>query len=654
VVATQGDVAMGATPGGVVVFNRETDRQGENIAVVADRVDIQAGLVSGGAVLAVAPLAPSGAATVPAGIVIGGADAGTALHLSLDEVNLIQDGFTQITFGNHQVNQSIVLQGQNNVGAAAPVVFKDPLILDIAGAGGNLSVNGQLQGDTLTVLGTLATTTTTLVDANISMGGNVTLNGLLQVDSASLITAGTASAGNILVTGNIAGVGGEAETLSLRANGGNVVVNGTVAGIDGLNVTSAVNVTFDDTVAVTGNLAIDATGVVTFNKALTLSAAGTLTIRGATSVVFENGVAVQVAGNVTIDAKSLSLLGGVDSLNSSGGVLSITSSFANKSVVLGASATDALALTATEINAIGSGFSQVVIGDGSGDIALNGNLDFSSLAASTGIDLRAEDLTMAGGTTLLTDGRDIRLSVANGHTMAIAKVDARGTTSSGVVSIDAGSGTVTDTNNDTAVDIFAKGVNFYGYGPDSAAAGNVLEVQAEVVRVAAPQGSVVRYADAEGNIHFDVINAGKSYEQLVVKGVATVTRVTEDPSTLLSKDRDALLAAGIPASSSLVSAMVPVSAKSMMSFDVRPASAPNAMAVSRYLSSVDNTGSGVTLQLLDAAPADDSLLSDASYGIAERLRQSYVLGSPGEQPLVSGLETFSQDTFEYWVDSLSL
>jgi hypothetical protein len=51
---------------------------------------------------------------------------------------------------------------------------------------------------------------------------------------------------------------------------------------------------------------------------------------------------------------------------------------------------------------------------------------------------------------------------------------------------------------------------------------------------------------------------------------------------------------------------------------------------------------------------DDDLLSDSSYGLASRLQQAYILGTPGEQPLVSGLDTFSQDTFEYWVDTLSL
>jgi hypothetical protein len=48
------------------------------------------------------------------------------------------------------------------------------------------------------------------------------------------------------------------------------------------------------------------------------------------------------------------------------------------------------------------------------------------------------------------------------------------------------------------------------------------------------------------------------------------------------------------------------------------------------------------------------LLSDSSYGLANRLLQSYVLGTPGEQPLISGLDSFSQDNFEYWVETLSL
>ena len=51
---------------------------------------------------------------------------------------------------------------------------------------------------------------------------------------------------------------------------------------------------------------------------------------------------------------------------------------------------------------------------------------------------------------------------------------------------------------------------------------------------------------------------------------------------------------------------------------------------------------------------DDDLLSDDSYGVSKGFSDSYVLGSPGEQPCAAGLGTFSQDTFEYWVDALAL
>lgn len=51
---------------------------------------------------------------------------------------------------------------------------------------------------------------------------------------------------------------------------------------------------------------------------------------------------------------------------------------------------------------------------------------------------------------------------------------------------------------------------------------------------------------------------------------------------------------------------------------------------------------------------DDDLLSDDSYGVSKGFSDSYVLGSPGEQPCAAGLGTFSQDTFEYWFDALAL
>jgi hypothetical protein len=699
VVATTGLATIDTGTGGTVVFNRPVDRLGQNIDVITNRLDIQATLASVGALMNVAPL-PAVSPAAPAQIVIGGADSGTGLHLSLDEVNLIQDGFTTITFGDGQVSQTMVVQGVTAGGAAQAVVFKDPLVLNVSGAGSQLAVSGQLQGDTLNVLGAAASTT--LANADISMAGAVTINGLLQVDAASTITAGTAAPANLLITGNIAGVGGAGETLSLRANGGNVVVNGAISNIDGLAVTSAVNVTFDDTVAVTGNLVIDATGIVTFKKSLSLTDTGILTIRGAGSVVFDNGVVVHTTGDISIDAKTLSLLGGANSLASAGGVLTLTSATTTHDLVLGAAATatpvaGALNLNSREIAAIGDSFSRVVIGTlGSGALTVLGNADLTSVVA-TPIDVRANTITisaagtgsavqvpddvrlqssgditlnaglstaglntvsltstngnvaMAGGTRIDSRGGDVQVIAQNAQTVTIASINARSAdlTQGGVVDIRAGSGTITDANHDTAPDILARAVNIYGYGPATTSSGDVLEAVADVVQVGAPQGLTVRDSGTDGRAYFNLMNAGKLYQELVVVGA--VARVTQDPATLLQQSTGAQAAAGVlPA--------VRRSANWATGFDQ---SLANNLSVTSYL---DSTSSGIAgtslLSLTDLSGTStgsaSGLLSDQSFGLAGRLEQAYILGTPGSQPMVSGLTSFSQNTFEYWVDTLSL
>jgi len=63
----------------------------------------------------------------------------------------------------------------------------------------------------------------------------------------------------------------------------------------------------------------------------------------------------------------------------------------------------------------------------------------------------------------------------------------------------------------------------------------------------------------------------------------------------------------------------------------------------------------VLLNCLDTVGSnDDDLLSNDNYGASKGFSDSYVLGSPGEQPCAAGLGSFSQNTFEYWVDALAL
>jgi hypothetical protein len=703
VIVTTGVVNIDTSATGNVVFSKpESLDANQNINVVANSVDITTLLASNGS-LVISPLQPA-SGTAPVGIVVGGTTQVSGwLHLNLTEIGLIQDGFTDITLGSGVAMQTIVVNGVDGT-----VAFKDPLIIDASGTSNQVNVSGSRTGDSLTVLGSLANTTTTLKAADISMAGNVTVNGLIQVEAgANVITAGNTAndgvTGSLTITGNIAGSADTGQDLTLVSEG-NVLVTGTISGIDALTVTAATDVTFNDTVAVTGNLVVNAAGAVKFDKSLTLTNGGTLTIQGASSVEFASGAIVQVDGNLTIDAQMLKLLGGADSLYSTrfGSTLTLTSASTSNNIVVGSTVghelADALNLTTREVDAIGENFAKVVIGDaGLGVILVVGNTDLRSvegasiemwgntiglLAGNAGgavqvpvdVSLHATgnivlnsgistattnkvilessggSITMAQGTRLDSAGGDIAL-VAKALAVATINAWSADLTVGGVVKLDAGSGTIVDANKNSTADIFAKAVNLTGYGPATTSSGDVLEVVADVVQISVPQGLVVRDTGANGRTYFNVMNGGKLYRQMVVEGT-NVTRVTEDPADLLTKDDAALIAAGVPRNSYLLQAPE-VTQSSLIS----PQSF-RSMAVSVYLAPIATTASLEGSTLLDgiylSGSGSSDLLSDSSYGLASRLQYSYILGTPGEQPLISGLDTFSQDNFEYWVDTLSL
>ena len=708
VIVTTGEVKIDTSVTGTVVFSKPESLTGSNqdINVVANSVQITTPLASDGGSLLVTTLTSGN----PTSIVIGGADPGGVLHLGLDEVNLLQPGFADITLGNAQANQSISLIGSDGT-TATPVVFNDPLIINAGGVANSVAVSGGLTGTALTVVGSLATTTLTAAD--ISMVGNVTVNGLIEVATgATVITAGNTVGdlvtGSLTITGNIAGVGGANETLALRSES-DVLVTGTISGIDALTVTAANNVTFNDTVAVTGNLVVNATGAVKFDKSLTLTAGGTLTIQGASSVEFASGAVVQVDGNLTIDAQTLTLLGGADSLKSTvpNSTLTLTSASTSNNIMIGSTVGQELAgalnLTTRDVLAIGSGFGNVVIGEaGLGAITVVGNTDLTSIVG-TGLEVLGNTITvdssiggavqvagavklnatgnivlgsgistvssntvavsstggniaMASGTRLESRGGDVQISAVNAAAVSIATINARSgdLSQQGVVDIRTGGAVITDANMDAAADIFAKAINLSGYGPVSGSNGDVLEAVAEVVRIDVPGGSVLRHSDVDGRTYFDVVRSGQLYQQIVVVG--NVTRVTEDPATLLPQGDAALIAAGLPLNSSLLAAPVPVQSTAAL-FAPAP-QFTSSTAVSRYLApaaaSAVLQGDVVLNDIGINGLIGDNLLSDSSYGLASRLQQSYILGTPGEQPLISGLDTFSQDNFEYWVDTLSL
>lgn len=387
-------------------------------------------------------------------------------------------------------------------------------------------------------------------------------------------------------------------------------------------------------------------------------------------------------------------------------------------VRLGGYDANTLSMTVNDIAAIGSNFSHLFIGEvGLGRIVVVGNTDFRSVgagdnsAAPVTIEIRGESIVLNSGLAAsaiqvpgaltLTANRNVQLdsgittattspislfSSQGSITMAQgSRLDSRGGDVSlvganvdvgtiiawtpdmqvgGVVKIDAGRGTITDANKDNAADIFAKAVSFNGYGPATTSPGNVLEVVAELVQVSVPEGVVVRDTGANGRTSFNAMNAGTLYRQMVVEGT-NVVRVTQDPAVVLSLPDAQRISAGIPSYSTLLDQHRPASGVStplvptLLAQPTLAAEFFSDSAVSRYLAPVAAAAAlrgDVLLMGIDLGVNDDTddLLSDTSYGLSPQMEQSFILGTSAEQPLISGLNSFSQDDFEFWVDPLSV
>ena len=163
---------------------------------------------------------------------------------------------------------------------------------------------------------------------------------------------------------------------------------------------------------------------------------------------------------------------------------------------------------------------------------------------------------------------------------------------------------------------------------------------------------------------FNAMNAGTLYRQMVVEGT-NVVRVTQDPAVVLSLPVAQRISAGIPSYSTLLYPPPPASGVStplvptLLAQPTLAAEFFSDSAVSRYLAPVAAAAAlrgDVLLMGIDLGVNDDTddLLSDTSYGLSPQMEQSFILGTSAEQPLISGLNSFSQDDFEFWVDPLSV
>ena len=273
--------------------------------------------VSGTGVLVMQPWNPA------QNIAIGGSgDVGTNIYLNLTakELGSLQNGFAGITIGRSNSTGSILI--------ANDFTFYDPLIIQSpAGLGTITSTSSLTLADNASI--------TLKADGNIRIR-NITTNGE-QIRIAS-------------TTGNVT-------TGELRT--------GTPRGIS-TNVNSA-----EVLRTIAGDVSVTAEGTVTAGPIDTRGDRGgnvTLTGRaGVTAEAIQAGGS-QTGGNITLSGNEIDLTGGNNSIASNGNLVLQPADPAHNITIGGAAETEALNLTAAELNSLRNGFGSIAIGraDGSG------------------------------------------------------------------------------------------------------------------------------------------------------------------------------------------------------------------------------------------------------------------------------------------------
>lgn len=270
----------------------------------------------------------------------------------------------------------------------SPVIVDGDLTLYADGPGGEILQDGDLfVAGNYTAFGSGHTN---VLNGNVTAGGSYTNADSVRISGSIAITSG----GSIALGGNnthyLGGnSSGTTDLLTLTAaTTGNIniysaVDDGSEGGdlLSGLTITQANNVTFHESVEVNGNLTITASGIVTFAQGITLGSGGNLTVLGADRVVFNGSVLLQQGGSIELEADSIDMLSGALGSGAIAGTGTVTlrpSTLATPMDLFylpGVPTAGALQLTAAEMKAFGSGFTQYTFGWSASGHALAGSGD---------------------------------------------------------------------------------------------------------------------------------------------------------------------------------------------------------------------------------------------------------------------------------------
>ncbi|MCL1468551.1 filamentous hemagglutinin N-terminal domain-containing protein, partial [Argonema galeatum] len=245
------------------------------------------------------------------GITVGGTTDDANLNLDTTDLNTLQPGFAQIIIGRDKSSGAITVSN--------PVTFNDPVL--IQSPTGSILVNNAITGTD---------------DASITLTGNTSLNANITTAEQNITLNG-----NTTLANNV--------TLSTGTSaGGDIQFNGTIDGNRNLTLeTGTGNINFTD--AIGGNTPIGDLNVDNTNKVTTQAITAT---------------------NIFIRASEIDFNGAVAGTNN----LTLEAGTTGQNIVLGdVGDTDALDLTAAEIDNLKGGFRSIIIGrtDSTGNVTIN-------------------------------------------------------------------------------------------------------------------------------------------------------------------------------------------------------------------------------------------------------------------------------------------
>ncbi|WP_232504079.1 LEPR-XLL domain-containing protein, partial [Thiomicrospira microaerophila] len=261
------------------------------------------------------------------------------------------------------------------------IVDKDVIIMNPLEGGHNTFYQGlsSINGASIEVIGSgntqnwgVSEPQTFTSDSGFPINDSITIDNDVTVNAKGNIVLGGASAGHYLD-----GVSGTNNRLTLNPNfelgtkTHHVTINSTIglaSALDGLTIKDAVNVTFEQSVHVKGDIVIEASGSVNFKSNMIIE--GDLIVKGASQIFFGNDIEVTFSDGeryIYLQADSLNLpQNKSQAIKNNGGVLVIETTTLGRDIAIasppGVNSSTTLDISNKDLQSLQAGFGKIIIG----------------------------------------------------------------------------------------------------------------------------------------------------------------------------------------------------------------------------------------------------------------------------------------------------